>query len=105
MVWIEKVLKPYVQDCPVGITPLLYLDSYKCHMMSSVVNKIEDMGVQVEHIPGGCTSLIQPVDVGINKPFKDRIKNYWEEWMVENGLLEGTSPFQGAITINRSVVS
>lgn len=72
MVWIEKVLKPYVQDCPVGITPLLYLDSYKCHMMSS---------------------------------FKDRIKNYWEEWMVENGLLEGTSPFQGAITINRSVVS
>jgi hypothetical protein len=32
-------------------------------MMSSVVGKIHDLGVEVEHIPGRCTSLCQPVDV------------------------------------------
>ena len=45
-------------------------------MMASVVQKIQqELGVEVKHIPGGCTFLCQPVDVGFNKPFKDRL---WE---------------------------
>jgi hypothetical protein len=40
--------------------------------MSPVVNKIQDLGVQVVHIPAGCTSICQPVDGGIGKPQKDR---------------------------------
>ena len=43
-------------------------------MMASVVNRIEELGCQVEHIPAGCTGMAQPVDVGINKPFKARIR-------------------------------
>ena len=42
-------------------------------MMGSVVQRIQELGVEVQHIPGGCTSLCQPVNVGFNKPFKDRI--------------------------------
>eukprot|EP00522_Entomoneis_paludosa_P003477 CAMPEP_0172476392 /NCGR_PEP_ID=MMETSP1065-20121228/70355_1 /TAXON_ID=265537 /ORGANISM="Amphiprora paludosa, Strain CCMP125" /LENGTH=405 /DNA_ID=CAMNT_0013234613 /DNA_START=1634 /DNA_END=2851 /DNA_ORIENTATION=+ len=88
---IEKILKPHMQKCPFNAKPLLFLDHYRCHLMASVVHKIEDMGIQVEHIPGGCTSLCQPVDIGVNKPFKDRIRKMWEEWMLEEGLLEGVT--------------
>ena len=42
-------------------------------MMSSVVHKIQDLGVEIEHIPGGCKGLCQPIDVGVRKPFKTRI--------------------------------
>jgi hypothetical protein len=70
MLWVDKILKPYVQTAPDGIVPVLFLDSYHCHMMASVVQRIQDLGVEVEHIPEGCTSLCQPVDVGMNKPFK-----------------------------------
>ena len=77
LMWVEKVLKPFVQMAPVGIQPLLILDSYCCHMMQSVVNTIEDLGVQVEHIPGGCTGLCQPIDVAIGKPLKSRVRNLW----------------------------
>lgn len=85
LVWVEQVLKPFVQTAPVGIAPVLFLDSYRCHMMASVVSRIEDMGVQVEHIPGGCTGLCQPVDVGIAKPLKSHVRNKWEDWMVAQG--------------------
>ena len=49
------------------------------------------MGVEVIHIPGGCTSLCQPVDVGFNKPFKDRVRRLWTEWMVSEGVVDGAT--------------
>ncbi len=55
-------------------------------MMASVVNKIEILGVRVEHVPGGCTVLIQPVDIGFDKPFKENVCNLWDEWLVNDGL-------------------
>ena len=89
--WVDKILKPYVEIAPPGIVPLLFLDKYKCHMMASVVNKIQNLGCEVEHIPGGCTGLTQPVDVGCNKPLKNRIRHQWEEYMLEDGLLHNKS--------------
>ncbi|GFX42436.1 DDE-1 domain-containing protein [Trichonephila clavipes] len=34
-------------------------------------------------IPGGLTSLVQPLDVCINKPFKQNLKQQWNMWMIE----------------------
>ena len=91
LMWVEKVLKPYVLEAPDHIVPILFLDSYRCHMMASVVEKIQELGVEVEHIPGGCTGLCQPVDVGVNKPFKNRIREQWESWMIQEGIVHGTT--------------
>ena len=82
LMWVEKVIKPYVMTAPDNIVPLLFLDSYRCHMMASVVGKIQELGIEVQHIPGGCTSLCQPIDIGVNKPFKNRIHEQWESWMI-----------------------
>ena len=48
------------------------------------------MGVEVVHIPGRYTSLCQPVDVGFNKLFKDCVSRLWTEWMMSEGLVDGT---------------
>ena len=56
-------------------------------MMESVVNTIQDLGCAVEHIPEGCTGLAQPVDVGIGKPLKNRVRRYWEDWMLKTTVL------------------
>ena len=78
--WVDNVLEPFIATCPGGTIPLLILDSYKCHLMASVCQKINNLGVEVEHIPGGCTSLCQPVDVGIGKPLKNKVRKFWEDW-------------------------
>ena len=59
--------------------------------MASVVNEIQDLGVEVEHIPGGCTYLCQPVNIGINKPYKKHMRRQWELWMISEGMVEGTT--------------
>ena len=46
------------------------------------------MGIEVIHIPAGCTYLYQPVDIGINKPIKKRLTELWEDWMMDGaGIL------------------
>ena len=84
--WVKEVLEPWSKHVPAGIVPYLLLDSYKCHLMSSVVHAIQDLRIEVDHIPGGCTGLVQPLDVGVSKPLKNRIRRKWEEYMLEEGL-------------------
>jgi len=70
-----QLLKPYILGVPLHVVTLLLFDSYRCHMMASVVTLINELGVEVQHIPGGCTNLCQPVDVGVAKLLRDEIRN------------------------------
>ncbi len=60
-------------------------------MMALVVQRIQELGVEAKHIPGGCTSLCQPVDIGLNKPFKDHVHQTWHSWMIADGVVHGTT--------------
>jgi len=80
--WVEQVLKPHILELPLNGVPRLLLDSYRCHMMASVM-QINEMGVKVQNIPGGCTGLSQPVDIGVAKWLEDELINRWESWMIE----------------------
>ena len=84
--WVEDVLKPWAEQAPEHVVPFLLLDSYKCHLMTSMVDAIQALGVEVEHVPGGCTGLTQTVDLGINKLLKCHIRRLWEEYMINIGL-------------------
>ena len=81
--WVAHVLAPYVATAPVGIIPILFLDSFKVHLLGSVANAIQNLGVQVEFIPGGCTGLVQPIDVGINKPYKSNMTRVFTGWLLD----------------------
>ncbi len=84
--WVRLVLKPYVEMASGDVQPALLLDFYRgCHMMASIVNDVQDLGVEILHIPGGCTGLCQPpVNIGIGKPLKTRVRQLYEEWIVDD---------------------
>ena len=84
--WVYLVIQPWANSAPIGIVPVLYLDSYQCHLTDSVVSKIQVLGVEVKHIPGACTGLGQPLDVGYNKPLKNKIRQKWEKYMIDEDL-------------------
>ena len=53
---------------------MLVLDAFKGHLTDSVENQLCKMNTELVIIPGGITSVLQPMDVSINKPFKDRLR-------------------------------
>ena len=46
------------------------------------IDAIDERGTQVIQIPGGFTSVCQPCDAGILKPFKTRLAEKCQDWKV-----------------------
>ena len=61
---------------------LLVWDQFRSHLMESVVANVREQNTDIAVIPGGLTSLVQPLDVSINKLFKDMMRKEWNEWMI-----------------------
>jgi hypothetical protein len=84
--WVELVYKPYVMNYTTGFKHLI-IDDYGSHKTDDVQHAIKSTGSLLTILPGGCTGqiqvldLIQVLDVGINKPFKDKFRTRWVNWM------------------------
>lgn len=61
---------------------MLVLDSFRGHLTASVKRALCDGKTDLVVIPGGLTSVLQPLDVVLNKPFKDRLRELYNEWMM-----------------------
>lgn len=79
--WVEKIWKPFCQN---KTSTYLLMDEFSVHLMTDCVNSIQDCGTEVDFVLGGYTSKLQALDVGINKPFKDYIKQCYEQFMMQN---------------------
>ena len=51
--WIDRVLVPWKNMKNLAIVPLLVLNAYRVHMMGSIVNCIQSLGIEMQHIPVG----------------------------------------------------
>ena len=45
--------------------------------------RFEEMNVDSVIIPGGCTKYIQARDLCLNKPFKARMAELYDQWLSE----------------------
>ena len=81
--WIEKVWQPFALGKGGEPTHLL-MDDFTVHKVGRCVDAIKNCGTEVDFVLPGYTSRLQVLDVGVNKPFKDYMRGYWEDYMVAN---------------------
>ena len=62
---------------------LLVYDSFEAHVTDTVKASFKRKDTELAVIPGGLTSLLQPLDVSLNKPFKDGVRKQWMQWMAD----------------------
>jgi len=82
---------------------VLVLDAFKGHLTDSVNNQLRKMKTELVVIQGGMTSVLQPMVLSINKPFKDRLRQQYLTWiadpargLTETGKIKSAAPSEVA---------
>ena len=85
--WIKEIWAKHVKKiCDEEQTEsesILCLDSFSAHTSEAVATEFERQKVHTVVIPGGCTSILQPLDVSLNKPFKSILRRHWQQYMFD----------------------
>ena len=71
---------------------LLVFDSFRAHLVPGVEGKLREENTDICVIPGGLTSQLQPLDVCLNKPFKQGMHMKWTEWLMDKTNHDFTPP-------------
>ncbi len=91
--WIKKIWNRTILN-PSQLK-MLILDKCSSHVRESVVKSITENGNYIDFVPAGCTSLVQPLDLVVNKPFKDHLRVLYEDWLENEGIKEKNRTKQG----------
>lgn len=81
-VWINEIWKgrPGAFFRPES---MLVMDSMTAHITEGIKKECQNIKTSLGIIPGGLTSKLQPLDVGVNHVFKMHVRALWEKWMAE----------------------
>ena len=80
--YIHNVIIPYISANRESDdqAALVIMDNFKGQVTSSVVSLLEDNNILVCYIPPNTTDKLQPMDLTVNKPAKDFLKQKFQEW-------------------------
>ena len=73
--WL-KIVWSLMPEAFLNQPSMLVVDAFKGHVTDSVQDQLCKMKAELV-IPGGMTSVFQPMDVSINKLFKDRLRQQY----------------------------
>lgn len=101
--FVNEILAPYFEETkarlklPPSQKSLWMIDVWSVHRSQEFRDWMRDYheNIILDYVPGGCTSVAQPCDVGIQRPFKLSIKcSYHEDVVAEilDQLKDNTSP-------------
>ncbi|CAI7913802.1 unnamed protein product [Closterium sp. NIES-54] len=88
--WITQVMVPFLKPLRESTgrrrEALVVLDSYRAHLTEAVGQTMRMFRLSQAVIPGGCTPLVQPLDVSINRAFKCGARHRYSSWFEEEGI-------------------
>jgi len=80
--YLKKVVLPYQERINKKIC--LLFDQAPSHTTSIVKDFLDENRITYLFIPSGATFLLQPLDVVLNKPLKDRVRKFYFKWLLDS---------------------
>ena len=84
----EDIMRFWIKNCwkQACFGPMhLFLDVHWAQKAEEIQDLLEaESNTSVTYVPGGCTSLVQPVDVSFNKPLKSAVGCIIIKWSVSS---------------------
>ena len=99
--YIDKVILPWRANMTKEL--VLLLDQAPCHISKDLTSYLDSIRMTYLFIPSGGTHIFQPLDVMINKPFKDKLREFYLSWLerqVSQENVKVVTPPQPAIILD-----
>jgi hypothetical protein len=81
--WVQDVVAPYAEQQNNRI--YLLQDQFSIHTNADNITALQTIGVEVDFIPADYTPVLQVMDKGMHKPFKQYLRELSVAWMVAHG--------------------
>ena len=98
--FIHTIIVPYVtsvrerMELPVEHPAIVMFDAFRGHKGSEIEDLLKENHLLPVPIPSNCTDRLRPIDISVNKPLKDHLRNNFTRWyasQVQEQLEKGTS--------------
>ena len=76
--WLDKVWRRR-RGSFFARNSLLIYDSHKSHLTPEIQELMKSL-FQLTVIPGGLTKMLQPLDLTVNRSYKVKLLQKWENW-------------------------
>lgn len=82
--YIDNIVNPYVEAVREQLkctsAALVIIDNFKGQITPSCVSLLESYNIHTCLLPPNTTDRLQPLDISVNKPFKDYLRRKFNEW-------------------------
>lgn len=110
--YIEKIIIPFVNQkrqslkLSISYPALAIFDGFRGQTTNTILHLLKDNNIHYTIVPANCTDKLQPLDVAVNKPLKDKIKAKFQTWYAQQvqNQLKSVELKQVKIDVSATVV-
>ena len=83
--YVREIIVPYVEHTRQGrdVAALVIMDNFKGQITDDLLSLLDDHNIHHCLLPANTTDLLQPLDISVNKPAKQFLKNKFEQWYAD----------------------
>ena len=87
--YVKRIVIPYVALTRVQLIlsseypALVIFDVFKGECTESIYKLLDENNIFHVLVPANCTDKLQPLDLSVNKPAKEQMRQHFQEWYRE----------------------
>ena len=85
--FVDKIIIPYVESIREKLPlaranqyALCIFDVFAAHRNPELIEKLKENHIHMVYVPASCTDQLQPLDLKVNKYFKDQLRTEFNKW-------------------------
>ena len=83
---------------------LLILDKAPSHCTNTIIDFLNNNKIKRVFIPGGLTRKLQPLDLSVNKPLKEKLKKKYNQYIIDKGDEDNTLFHNHQAKVDRKLI-
>ena len=82
--YIDNIISPFIKSTRERLkcssAALVIIDNFKGQVTPACINCLDSLNIHTCLLPPNTTDRLQPLDVSVNKPFKDALRRKFDTW-------------------------